>query len=266
MSKGFWRRDDVAKSWSTCVLQVTGRLVAVMTTTPQRIEFIEPAIDSLLNQSRRGINILLTLQHIEYILTLNGRESHSKVFFFARKWDIVILVVSNRWAYGRTDYSNLSFELLPQKKSTESCEDSLGIIMRTAFFCSVFVGATEVSKKSQAFASRNTGRPTGPWMCFISLYQWPFWEMGVLMILGESFKQPTGGWDWGKRSKIGEGKWNSHYLQGFIHARWCRISLNQQYDVNVCYLFALNLFDQVMWRRKKCCFISWDEDVSGQRK
>lgn len=48
---------DVAKSLSTCG-QVTGRLVAVMTTTPQRIEFIEPAIDSLLNQSRQGINIL----------------------------------------------------------------------------------------------------------------------------------------------------------------------------------------------------------------
>lgn len=30
--------------------------------------------------------------------------------------------------------------------------------MRTAFFAGVLVGATEVSKKSQAFASRNTGR------------------------------------------------------------------------------------------------------------
>lgn len=32
--------------------QVTGRVVAAMTTTPRRIELIEPVIDSLLNQSR----------------------------------------------------------------------------------------------------------------------------------------------------------------------------------------------------------------------
>ena len=34
--------------------QVTGRMVAAMTTTPRRIALIEPVIDSLLNQSRTG--------------------------------------------------------------------------------------------------------------------------------------------------------------------------------------------------------------------
>lgn len=95
-----------------------------MTTTPQRIEFIEPAIDSLLNQSRRGINIPLTSVHI--IATKWKTSSHSKDFFFPQEVRHKILVVNNWWAYGRTDYSNVSFELLP-KKSTESCEDSLGI-------------------------------------------------------------------------------------------------------------------------------------------
>lgn len=189
-----------------------------------------------------------------------------KGFFFRQEVRHKILVVNNWWAYGRTDYSNLSFEVAPQKKVHWVLWGFLRDSMRTAFFAGVLVGATEVSKKSQAFASRNTGR---------------FRSLDVLyLFVPMTFLRDGSSYDpWkivkfsckrqvdGLREKVEFDWWNkSNYLHGFIHARWCRISLNQQYDVNVCYLFALNLFDQVMWRRKKCCFISWDQDVSGERK
>ena len=104
--------------------------------------------------------------------------------------------------------------------------------MRTAFLAGVLVGATEVSKKSQAFASRNTGR-------FRSLdVLYLFVPMTFLRdgssydpskIVKFSCKWPVDG----LREKVETWRgseyywWNkSHifFLQFFIRARWCRIS------------------------------------------
>ena len=169
-----------------------------------------------------------------------------------------ILVVNNWWAYGRPYYSNLSFELLPKKKSTESCEDSLGM--------------SKEYQNHRHFASRNTGR-------FRSLdVLYLFVPMTFLRdgssydpskIVKFSCKWPVDG----LREKVETWRgseyywWNkSHFFTIFYTCEVVQNFFHQRYYVNVCYLFALNLFDQVMWRRKKCCFISWDQDVSGQRK